>query len=127
MKRYAYMYLSPEKLLPDEASTVRGCVDMKRYTRFCDFTKCYVFQRDENWQTSFVCPSSECAKKRKTNPYFRDRLVPLWRPISSGGEGLIAVMCQNCGMVVERKPSTVIETVKTFIPKGKKMFRLPPL
>lgn len=126
MKRYAYMYLSPEKLLPDGASTVRGCVDMKRYIRFRDFTECYVYQRDENRQRNFVCPSSECSIKRKTDPYFRKRILSLWRPIT-GGEGFVAVMCQNCGMIVEWKRSTVFETVKTFIPKGKKMFRLPPL
>lgn len=126
MKRYAYMYFSPEKLLPDGASTVRGCVDMKRYIRFRDFTEGYVYQRVENRRTSFFCPSSECAIKRKTDPYFRDSILSLWRPIT-GGEGFVAVMCQNCGMIVQWKRSTVIETVETFIPKGKKMFRLPPL
>ncbi|NTV44343.1 MAG: hypothetical protein HGA67_01430 [Candidatus Yonathbacteria bacterium] len=102
---------------------VAATVDPTRYTYSGDLLEDEVYVPDGTGGTRFVCPGDgrRIWKKRTCTG---TEQIPVTRELPSGGQGVIGCICHNCGLLVIDSISPLCEI---YIPKGKKMFRLPAL
>ena len=104
--------------------SVDAVVDFAEYRFSTDLLESDVYVSDNEGKKRFVCPGegNRIWKKRTCG---RTERSPLLRLLSPGRQGVIGCVCHNCGLLV--LSSSIKPFCEIYVPRGKKMFRLPPL
>ncbi len=120
MDKKLYMYLP---LLGEKS--VQAMVRMSDYVFHSTWHQgnIYIYS-PEDGQTHFFCPAPRLYPSKDEIGCSGTEQLPLWRVYVGGGEGCVGSICTTCGAVILTPGA---KKAKVYVPKEKKMFRLPDL